>query len=133
MEAEASPGRQRPRRGGEINAAITSAIVGLHNEHLGRGPAHATTFHHDNVVVTILYGVLTRAEKLVVAAGQEEAVVEMRHILQRAVKPEYVQVVERETGGKVVTFVSGNSTEPDVATEVFVLDRPVAGGADCRP
>lgn len=132
MDAEASPDRQRPRRGGEINAAITSAIVGLHNEHLGRGPAHATTFHHDNIVVTILYGVLSRAERLVVDSGQENAVVQMRHIIQRAVEPEFVRVVERETGGKVVTFVSGNSTAPDVATEVFVLDRPVAGGSSGR-
>jgi uncharacterized protein YbcI len=128
MDAEASPDRHRPRRGGEINAAITSAIVGLHNAHLGRGPAHATTFHHDNIVVTILYGVLSRAEKLVVSVGREDTVVQMRHIFQRAVEPDFVRVVERETGGKVVTFISGNSTEPDVATEVFILDRPVGGG-----
>jgi uncharacterized protein YbcI len=115
------------RRGGEVNAAITSALVGIHNQHLGRGPAHATTFHRDNIIVTVLYGVLTRAEKLVADAGSEDAVVQMRHLFQHAVEPEFVRAVERETGAKVVTFVSGNSTEPDVATEVFILDRPVGG------
>ena len=25
-------------RGGELNAAVTSALVGIHNVHLGRGP-----------------------------------------------------------------------------------------------
>jgi hypothetical protein len=31
--------------GGELNAAVTSAIVGIHNAHLGRGPKTAITPH----------------------------------------------------------------------------------------
>ena len=36
--------------GGELNAAITSALAGIHTEHLGRGPRTASTFHYGNVL-----------------------------------------------------------------------------------
>ena len=53
----------RQLTGGELNAAITSALVGIHTESLGRGPTSASTFHHGNVLVTLMHGVLTNAEK----------------------------------------------------------------------
>jgi uncharacterized protein YbcI len=53
----------RQLRGGELNAAITSALVGIHTEHVGRGPTNASTFHHGNVLVTLMHGVVTNAEK----------------------------------------------------------------------
>ena len=31
--------------GGELNAAITKALVKIHTSHLGRGPARASTFY----------------------------------------------------------------------------------------
>jgi hypothetical protein len=34
-----------PLQGGELNAAVTSALVGIHNQYLGRGPKTASTFH----------------------------------------------------------------------------------------
>jgi hypothetical protein len=32
--------------GGELNAGITSSLVGIHHKYLGRGPVTATTFHY---------------------------------------------------------------------------------------
>ncbi|MGZ4169966.1 MAG: hypothetical protein ACXVFN_13740 [Solirubrobacteraceae bacterium] len=40
---------------GELNATITSALVGIHTEHLGRRPSSASTFHRDNVLVTLMH------------------------------------------------------------------------------
>ena len=54
---------QQSLRGGELNAAVTSALVGIHTEHLGRGPTTASTFHYRNVIVTLMYDVLSRAER----------------------------------------------------------------------
>jgi len=51
------PEPESPRlHGGELNQAITSALVGIHNKYLGRGPRSALTFYHDNVIVTLMYG-----------------------------------------------------------------------------
>ena len=41
-------------RGGELDAAVTSALVGIHSVHLGRGPKGASTFHYGNVIVALM-------------------------------------------------------------------------------
>jgi uncharacterized protein YbcI len=109
-------------RGGELNAAITSALVGIHNAQLGRGPKTATTFHKDNVVVTIMYDVMTQAEKTLADHENDDAVTHMRHLFQKTMETEFTNAVERLTGRKVIAFISGNNTKPDVASELFILD-----------
>lgn len=109
-------------QGGELNAALTSALVGIHNEQLGRGPRSAYSFHHDNVVVTIMNEVMTKAEQTLTATGQGRSVSDTRHLYQEAMKDEFVAAVERLTGRKVAAFVSGNHLDPDVAVEIFILE-----------
>jgi len=111
-------------RGGELNAAVTSALVGIHTERLGRGPRTASTFHYGNVLVTLMYDVLTPAERLLTRSGRHDAVLRMRHLLRETMEPDFREAVERLTGRRVTAFVSGNQLEPDVASEVFVLDAP---------
>lgn len=115
----------RRLEGGELNQAITSALVGIHGRYLGRGPQSATTFYHGNVVVSLLSGVLTHAERTLNEANQGEAVNQMRHLFQATMEPDFQEAVERLTGRKVVAFISGNNLEPDIAAEVFILDGPV--------
>jgi uncharacterized protein YbcI len=47
--------------GGQLNAALSSAVVQLHNQYLGRGPTKSHAFHRGNVVVVILEDTLRRA------------------------------------------------------------------------
>ena len=115
---------------GELNQAITSALVGIHQRYLGRGPRSATTFYHDNVVVSLMFGVLTRAEQTLSDTDHGEAVTQVRHLIQRAMEAEFREVVQRLTGRTVIAFISGNNLDPDVAAEVFVLNASVSRGAD---
>lgn len=108
--------------GGELNAAITSALVGIHNEYLGRGPRTASTFHNGNVVVTLMHDVLTRAERSLKSNQQQEEVVHMRHLFQGAMAGDARTAVERLTRRKVDAFISGNHIDPDVGAEIFLLD-----------
>ena len=110
--------------GGELNQAITSALVGIHSRYLGRGPQSATTFYHGNVVVSLLSGVLTHAERKLNEANQGESVLQMRHLLQETMGADFKEAVERLTGRRVVAFISGNNLDPDIAAEVFILDQP---------
>lgn len=114
-----------PLTGGELNAAITSAIVGIHNQYLGRGPRTASTFHYNNVVVTLMHDVLTQAEKSLHEDNRGDAVNHMRNLFQQTMEADFTAAIERLTGRKVVAFISGNHLEPDVAAELFVLDAPV--------
>jgi uncharacterized protein YbcI len=111
-----------PLRGGDLNAAVTSALVGIQNRHLGRGPKSASTFHKDKVIVTLMYDVMTPAEKTLAATSQEDAVTHMRLLFQKTMEAEFTAAIERLTGAKVVAFISGNNVAPDVASELFILD-----------
>jgi uncharacterized protein YbcI len=108
--------------GGELNAAVTSALVGIHHKYLGRGPETASTFHYGNVLVTLMYEVLTDAEKSLTRTGQVDAVRHIRHLFQETMAADFREAVERLTGRKVVAFISGNHIEPDMAAELFILD-----------
>jgi uncharacterized protein YbcI len=114
-----------PLRGGELNAAVTSALVGIHTEYLGRGPRTASTFHYGNVLVTLMYDVLTHAEKSLTRTDRSDAVNNIRHLFQQTMEPDFCAAVERITGRRVLAFISGNHVEPDVAAEVFILDQPL--------
>ena len=112
-------------RGGELNAAVTSALVGIHTQHLGRGPTTASTFHHRNVLVTLMHDVLTHAERALAVGDHGEAVRHIRHLFQHTMEADFKEAVERLTGRKVVAFISGNQLDPDIAAELFVLDEPL--------
>ena len=110
--------------GGELNAAITSALVGIHNRYLGRGPRTASTFYHGNVLVTLMHEVLTHAEKSLTETGQIDAVTNIRHLFQETMAADFREAVERLTGRKVLAFISGNHIDPDIAAQLFILDGP---------
>ena len=111
--------------GGELNAAVTSALVGIHNRYLGRGPKTASTFHYGNVLVTLMHEVLTHAEKSLTESGQIAAVNNIRHLFQETMEADFREAVERITGRKVLAFISGNHIDPDIAAELFILDGPL--------
>ena len=110
--------------GGELNAAVTSALVGIHHRYLGRGPETATTFHYGNILVTLMHEGLTHAEKSLIRSDQVDAVNHIRHLFQETMAADLRDAVERLTGRKVVAFISGNHLDPDVAAELFILDGP---------
>jgi uncharacterized protein YbcI len=117
-----------------MNAAIARAVVGIHRHHVGRGPTKAQVFFRHNVVVTVLGDVLTRAEQTLIENGEHPTVLELRAQLHEAMRPELVAAVERLSDRTVIAFMSDSHLEPDMAVEVFVLDRPVGGvGAAPEP
>jgi uncharacterized protein YbcI len=111
--------------GGRLNREITNAVVRSHRRYVGRGPTRAQTFYNDNVVVVVLQDVLTAGERSLVADGRHEMVDQLRSELQQTMRGELVGAVERLTGCQVEAFMSANHIEPDLALELFVLDRSV--------
>lgn len=111
--------------GGELNAAVTKALVKIQAAHLGRGPANASTFHHDHVLVTLMHGVLSPAEKILGQNGQHASVLDWRGTLQTTVETDFREAVQRLTGRTVIAFISANHLDPDVAAEMFILDAPL--------
>ena len=98
--------------------------MGIHTEYLGRGPASASTFHHGNVLVTLMHGVLTNAEKSLAKTDRAPVVKNIRQLLHETLEADSRAAVERLTGRKVVAFISGNHLAPDIAADLFILDPP---------
>jgi uncharacterized protein YbcI len=119
-------GRRRPV-GGELNAAITRAVVRYYRAHVGRGPKKAQTFYRRNVIVVVLEEMMTKAEQTLIARGKHDAVAQIRDAFQETMRDDLIASVEDLTGAKVRAFMGGNSIDPDMSVEVFILDRPVWG------
>ncbi|MEA2363924.1 MAG: hypothetical protein QOD71_3069 [Thermoleophilaceae bacterium] len=113
------------RIGGDLNAAIARAVVRFHREETGRGPNKARAFYRDDVVVVVLEDLMTKAERSLVARGMDDAVMNMRTAFQNSIRADLVGVIEALTGAKVRAFMSSHNLDPDIAVEVFVLDRPI--------
>ena len=113
--------------GGELNSAIANAVVRIHRDHAGRGPATAHAFYRHNIVVVMVGDAMTTGEHSLVAAGNLATAVQMRREFQEAMRADLVVAVEELTGCVVVALLSDNHIDPDLGVEVFVLDRWVSG------
>ncbi len=110
-----------PLSGGELNAAITRELIRIHTAAIGRGPRKSYSFHSGDTLVTVMLGVLTRAEQTLVSYKEGEAVLAMRRLSQRAMAEEMKAVVARLTGRNVLACMSDNHIDPDMAVQVFIL------------
>ena len=111
---------------GELNAAISRAVVQLLSEYAGRGPTKARTIHSGKFVLCVLEDTMTKAERSIAAGGYAEAVLKSRHALQHTMQADLIAAVEALTHRKVAAFMSDSHIEPDLAAEMFVLDEPVS-------
>jgi uncharacterized protein YbcI len=108
--------------GGQLAAAISNVVVRRLAEVSGRGPSRARTTLGQDAIFVVIEEALTRAEREVVRVGDEEAVLRMRHGLQRAMEASLKADVEELTGRRIVGFISANHIDPDLAVEVFILE-----------
>ena len=112
---------------GPVAADISNAVVRLVREHFGRGPTQAKTLVHDDVVVTVMRGGYTHAEKTLYQAGKGEIVEEGRRAMQDVFEREMTAAIEQLTGREVEAFLSANHYDPDVTVEMFLL-KPSSNG-----
>jgi uncharacterized protein YbcI len=116
--------QQREEKG--PSAMISTSTVRLLHEYTGRGPTKAKTLINEDVVTVLLADTLTKGERTLVEKGHSDQVIELRHEYQLVMREELVAVVERQLDRKVIAFMSQNHIDPDLAVEVFVLERAEA-------
>jgi uncharacterized protein YbcI len=103
--------------------AVSNAINRLHSEYHGRGAASARTIIDRNYVVCFLDDIYTAVERTLIEAGHEDTVRETRGVFQLTMRTRFSEAVEQIMGRKVVGFMSQVSFDPDMAAEVFILER----------
>jgi uncharacterized protein YbcI len=118
-----SPENERSRHG-SMTSQISNTVVRHMREYTGRGPTKARTYLNDAVVLCMVEDTLTKGEQALVDGGEEQSVLTLRRRYQSLMQEDVSKAVEEITGRRVVTFMSDNATDPDMAAEIFVLDGP---------
>ena len=115
--------------GGELQAALSNAIVRIMREFYGKGAARSRTMLFDEYVFVVLEDVLTTAEMTLRDGGAGALVQRVRLRFEDLMTATFVGEVERLTGRTVVAYHSQITLEPPRCFEIFVLD-PAPPGDD---
>ena len=101
---------------------ISTAAVRLLHQYTGRGPTKAKTILNEDLVTVLLADTLTKGERSLVAAGNTDRVLKLRHDYQLVMREDLIAIVEGQLDRKVIAFMSQNHIDPDLAVETFVLE-----------
>jgi uncharacterized protein YbcI len=112
-----------------IRTELSAAVVGITRDYTGRGPTRARTVIDREAVFVLLHDSLTKGERVLVERGEHEQVLELRRTFQNTMRDDYTAAIERILGRRVTSFLSANSVEPDVASEIFLLGDAIAAPA----
>jgi uncharacterized protein YbcI len=105
--------------------AISNAMARIKREFYGKGPARARTYVFDRFLFAMLEDVLTTAETALKEGGRQELVRRQRLAFEDMMTATFTGEVQKLTGRQVVAYHSQIVFDPDMAIEIFVLDRPV--------
>jgi uncharacterized protein YbcI len=127
MPAQGLPLIPAPLTGEPLLAAVTEAMVGLHQRYHHRVPVTAKTLLlGGELIVCVLGGVYTDVEKTMIELQRKVIVQETRSAFQVAMQHKFVSVVERLSGREVLAFMSNQHVGPDIEIEIFLLRPSVA-------
>src|SRR5437763_4004680 len=104
---------------GQMAAAISNAIVGIHSKHYGKGPTKAKTYLLNDTVVCVMQDVFTTVERTLIDNGKGDLVREVRTTFQYTLRDEFTDAVEEITGRPVRAFMSQIDCDADLAIEFF--------------
>src|SRR3954453_8961038 len=107
---------------GQVAAAISNAIVGIHSKHYGKGPTKAKTYLIDNTVVCVMQEVFTTVERTLIESGKGDLVREVRTSFQNALRDEFTDAIYQSTGRRPRAFMSQIDCDADMAIKFFLLE-----------
>ncbi len=110
--------------GQSVLARISNEMVGAQKEFFGKGPTEAKSYILDDLLIIVMRGGFTTAEKTMLDFGHPDLVRNFRQLFENAMTQRLTGMVEEVTGRKVVNYQSQVMFDPDVVVEMFVFDRP---------
>lgn len=122
---------------GELLEAVSNMVVRVYADHVGRGPTKARAYADRDIVVCVMEDTMTKAERTLVDSGRSAAVKQVRDALQETMRDELAAGIEALTGRRVLAHTGTASLEPDVTSDLFILDgqgpAPVLAAAGGQP
>lgn len=119
-----SPARSEDvRHGGEVLAEISTRIVQMMREAIGKGPTRCKThWAGSDTLIVMLGGGYLPSEQTLFAAGRAADVRAGRQALQDVLEGRMRALVEEVVGRPVIAFMSAQHQDPDLQAEIFVLE-----------
>jgi len=109
---------------------VSNAIVGLHKEFYGRGPTKARSTLAKDVLVVVLEGGFSQAERTLAESGRTDAVSDARQVMQSVIKDRWIEAVEEILDRRVTSFLSASDPLKQVQVETFLLEPDDHGSQD---
>ncbi len=121
-----SASNTQPRVGDDLLAAVTDAMVALHEQYHHRAPVTAKSrMLADDLLACVLGGIYTDVEKTMIELQRSTTVKDTRSAFQNAMQHRFIEIVQRLSGRRVTTFISNSHVGPDLEIELFWLDHPI--------
>jgi uncharacterized protein YbcI len=118
-----------PLQGDELLAAVTDAMVALHERYYHRAPVNAKTqMLGEDLLACVMGGVYTEVEKTMIELRRGTLVQETRSAFQQTMQQKFIDKVEILSGREVMAFISNSHVGPDMEIELFIF-RDTAPGA----
>jgi len=108
---------------GQLAAAISNAIVGIHSKHYGKGPTKAKTYLIDDMIVCVMQDVFTTVEHTLIQVGKGDLVRDVRTTFQYELRHEFIGAISAIIGRRPRSFMSQIDCDADMAIEFFLLDQ----------
>lgn len=111
---------------GQLEAAMSDAVVRFEREYMGRGPVEARTYLVDDMVIVRLRGVLTPAEQQLAKSDDPQRgrrlIKEVRSELLEGARSLLEAMVKEIMGAAVVSMHTDISTRVGERVIIFTLD-----------
>ncbi len=113
---------------GQMEADISDAVTRFEKEYMGRGPLETKTYIIDDMVITRLRGILTKAEVKLIKSERKskgrELIKQVRIELLESGRAILEAAIRSITKRKVRTLHTDISTTTGEKVIIFVLDKP---------
>jgi uncharacterized protein YbcI len=113
-------------RGGTLLSRLSNEMVRAQKEFFGKGPTQAKSYILDDMLIIVMRGGFTTAERTMLDFGHPDLVRQFRQLFENEMTGRLTGMVEELTGRKVATYQSQVMFDPDVVVEMFVFDELAA-------
>ena len=108
--------------GGELLSRISNEMVRAQKEFFGKGPTKAKSYVLDDMLIIVMRGGMTTAEKTMLEFGRADQVREFRQLFENEMTERLTEKMEALTGRTIVNYQSQVMFDPDLIVEMFVFD-----------
>ncbi len=122
QDESSPPEDRRGEDGGALLARISNEMVRAQKEFFGKGPTQAKSYMLDDMLIIVMRGGMTAAEKTMLEFGHADQVREFRQLFENSMTERLTGTMEELTGRKVATYQSQVMFDPDVVVEIFVFE-----------